>query len=255
MQERPFLLLGSHALQTVSDRLHSALQAWASQWCPGERDYTVSATSAHPPLQASTLQQFSDGTADLWISTSDERMHATARCVLGEGWMASQGVPGDWSHDIVSRALGSQSQAVADSLLLGQVKPVAVVPLLPTSLFASGSGAVSLDCSTLGLRVWASRHVLRHVPPRPSAQPKSPLAPLAASLGGRTVPVTAVAGTVKLAAERLLDLAPGDVLRIGTLVEARAQIRLASGLTLAEGTLGQQAGRRALRLLDRTNQH
>lgn len=253
--ERPFLLLGSHALQTLSERLQDALQAWAPQWCPGGHDYTVSATPAHPPLEVPTLQHFSDGTADLWISTSDARTQATARCVLGESWVASHGVPADWSRDIVLRALESQSQAVAGSLLLGPVQSVTAASSLPTDLFAPGSGAVSLDCRTLGLRLWASRHVLRHVPPRASAHPKSALQPLSACLEGRTVPVTAVAGTVKLAVEQLLSLAPGDVLRLSSLAHAKARIRLSNGLPLAEGSLGQQAGNRALRLVDRTPKH
>lgn len=248
LQERPFLLLGSHALQTVSNRLRDALRAWSAQWCAGTPHMDVSAVAAHSPLEAPQLQRFSDGTADLWIAASDERKRATARCVLGESWMVSSSVQGDWSRAIVERALESQSQAIASSLLLGDVRSQAEPSPLPPSLFAPGSGAMSLECQILGLRIWACRQVVRHVPPKAKVQPGSALQPLSACLGGRTVPVTALAGTVTLAAEQLLDLAPGDVLRIGTLADARAQLRLATGLPLAEGMLGQHAGRRALRL-------
>lgn len=254
-QERPFIVLGSHALQTVADRLQDALQEWSEQWCGDAQEFGVSAKPASPPFETVPLQHYFDGNADLWITVSDERAQASARCVLGESWTTSYSAQADWSRDVVARALESQSQAIAASLLLGEVQSDAAPSSLPASLFAMGSGAMLLECENLGLRIWACRQVLRHVPPKTTPQPKSALQPLSACLGDRKVQVTALAGTVTLSAEQLLDLAPGDVLRIGTLADAKAQLRLSTGLRLAEGTLGQQSGRRALRVVERSSTH
>ncbi|MCW7540867.1 FliM/FliN family flagellar motor C-terminal domain-containing protein [Aquabacterium sp. A7-Y] len=247
---RPFMLVGSQALQVLGQRAGTALASWAAGWslC-GEAPAIVATPVAGSEPERLPCRHFSGEGGRLWVALAAGPSQELARAVLGPSRAAGFGANDDWLAQVLAQARDALCAALVESLLGAAAESDG--PAVPDDkLWQPGSGAVRFDCAALGLQAWASADVLRHVPPAEVARrAMAPTTDLQRAAASQAVTLGVVAGRVELELGRLLELQAGDVLRLPSRLDEPLWLVGPGGDTLARCALGEQAGRLAVRLV------
>jgi flagellar motor switch protein FliM len=117
-------------------------------------------------------------------------------------------------------------------------------------VFALGSGAVEVSCEAIGLYAIVDSGVWRDVSPRErgASAHRSKLTPLDQAAQRSRLRLDVHLGTADVEVLQLLDMRPGDVLRLSQRLTDGISL-LCAGQTIARGALGERHGRKALQLL------
>lgn len=245
---RPLVLPGQHALDSLAERLTHALGTWIERWSSqAAAALAVDATAAEK-LPTGAMLEIIGNSGRLWRSaTTDDRL-ALQRAVFGEQTQASDVASDPWALCLLEDATVDLDHCLAECLVGGFISTVARNP--PTDLLAFGAGTIRLTCPHLGLDLLADASAFQHVPPRPRAKneprPVS-LTPLLSRARQAMVPITVEIGRIELDLARLLDLQPGDVLRLPTRLTDALTLSI-EGHEIAKAALGHLGNHRAVQL-------
>lgn len=278
---RPIRLVGRHALAAIEARVKAALEREAAGWLqppmrsvalrirtPGACDEHAHADRGeapdpdrHPPCEGADAHSASDGTLSpashpferfdgatgtLWIRRRPADRRAWLRASLGEKFCTADDAPADaWAAAVAQQGWEARNAALCEAL----TGPAPAVPSKgpDETVYAFGSGAVQIEAATLGLFVLADGGVLRHVPPRPLAAASAgpPRVPLDRAAARGEVRLDLSVGRVEIALRTLLELRPGDVLRLPTRLDDTLALGPPSAPPL-RCALGERAGRAAV---------
>ena len=280
---RPICLLGRHALAVLQARVQAALEGEAAAWLQphvrpvalqmraprrdggksrdvrdardardghgrGDRPCDPAAGAASNPASPPVFERFDGAHGTLWIRRCPADRGAWLRASLGEAFCTIDDAPADtWAAAVAEQGWRARNAALCEVLTGPAPSEPADGP--DEALYAFGSGAVQIEAGALGLFALADAGVLRHVPPRPSAAlgsglPRVPLERAAARTGlGLDVSV----GRVEIGLRTLLELRPGDVLRLPTRLDDTLSVGPPAAPPL-RCALGESAGRAALRI-------
>jgi hypothetical protein len=280
---RPIRLLGRHALSALEARVQAALEVEVAGWLQpharsvavqlrapqrddadgrgdradrGERDgdaegrtpHARSASDGAGAASPPAFERFDGAHGRLWIRCRPVDRRAWLRASLGEGFCTADDAPADaWAAAVADEGWQARNAALCEALTGAAPSEPADGP--DEALHALGSGAVQIEAPALGLFALADPGVLRHVPPRPSAgtwagPPRMPLERAAARAG---VVLDVSVGRVEIGLRTLLELRPGDVLRLPTRLDDTLPLGPAAAPPL-RCALGESAGRAAVRI-------
>jgi len=234
---RPYKLFGDSERAALAGAAGAALASWREAWLPAGAQLESECAPA-AELGAAATQgalSFSAGERGWWICGDRA---ALARAVYGA---ADSGLAG---------AAGLAAMRELAAALLGGAPSLAEEGSPPAHLFGAGSAASALRLS-LGeaeLRMvstpgWTLA-TLRERLPRPAA---APLDSRRAALAAQPVALEVVAGWVELELGALRGLAPGNVIALGTRIDAPLSVvRRGRGAALFRARLGSRDGSRAI---------
>lgn len=252
---RPIHLPGAAALDTLRQRTQIALDEWARKWAGSH-------TGGAPHLQIETLPTAMDsrrhqfevvhaGMGKIWFRTDGPDRAAFARAVVGPALTLDASLVDEWVETAVNRAREARNLSLCRALFGGTMfDSRAHSSPLPASLFAFGAGAVVLRCEPLGCYAIVDGAVWRSVPPseRSRAPRRSELTPIERAVHGGRVRLEIELGNIELAVPRVLDLRPGDVLRVPTRLDEGITV-CCGGKPLARAALGQRGGRKCVQVV------
>lgn len=243
---RPFHVVGAHALGSLELRVHEGLLAWRQGWLPAgapEPALELRALLTVDDLAGGWVLHAGDG-GRVWFHTGAVQERSLASALLG---MVAPGVLDEVLQQVVGKACAQRNSAVAQALIGPHADPVMAPP--DAALAAPGSGAVCLRAPALGLWAVADAGALRHVPPLEAARkPSSALVPLERTLGRAPLRLDVTLGSVELELGPLLELQPGDVIRLPARLADNLTVE-AAGQRLAGGRLGTLDGHRAVQIV------
>jgi len=149
-------LPGATALELLRRRAQVALETWIEEWAAGRPSpaaLTVSTTIAREEWQDHSCYQLRDANGGLWIRANAADRARLARCIFGpDRELPSSAVV----EEIVNMAALARAEELRVALFGESSLPVAeLVTQLPAQLFAPGSSAVQMICSSVGLRAVA----------------------------------------------------------------------------------------------------
>jgi hypothetical protein len=261
-QVRHLRLPGTAALDWLRERSQTALAAWSSEWLSSCDEVTLEVGSALRTswAPAHNWEMLRGEAGCIWFSAGVPERLKFGRAVVGTELIPSDAVD-HWIDAVVDRARDARNRALCRALLGGGDPPqvqsatpaAAPVGSLPPELFAFGSGAVRISCDLLGLYAIADGGVWHSVPPgeRPAAAARPGLTPLDRAMRSSHVHLDVVLGCVDLELSQLLDLRPGDALRLPQRLDQGAAV-LCDGKLVARATLGDAHGRKAMQLIANT---
>ena len=279
---RPICLLGRHALAALEARVQAALEGEVAAWLQprvrpvalrlrapvrgdadarreeagsGPRDAPPPcdrlddpAARGGPAAASHPFERFDGATCTLWIRRRPADLQAWLCASLGEAFRTADGAPADaWAAAVAEQGWQARNAALCETL----TGPAPAVPSEgpEEAVYALGSGAVLIEAAALGLFALAEGGVLRHVPPRPAAAggPVPPCVPLdrAAARSGLRLDVSI--GRLEVPLQTLLELRPGDVLRLPTRLDDTLPLGPPAAPPL-RCALGESAGRAAIRI-------
>lgn len=247
---RPLVLPGQHALDSLAERLSHALGTWIERWSSEATAALAVAATAAEKLPSGAMLEIIGNSGRLWRSNTADDQLAFQRAVFGDQVQAADVASDPWALSLLEEATVELDRCLAECLVGGAVSTVARNP--PTDLFAFGAGTIRFTCPHLGLELLADSNALQHVPPRPRAknEPRpASLSPLlsCARQATASVTVTVEIGRIELDLSRLLDLQPGDVLRLPTRLTDALTVSI-DGHEIAKAALGHLGNHRAVQL-------
>lgn len=253
---RPIHLVGKTILETVRERAQSALETWARDWVRGHRDGThhlqIAVLPPEARARAHEYEALHTDAGHIWFRASRFDGAQLARAVVGPELMLDSACVDEWISTVVERARLARNRALCQALLGTSVSEssLAYPSPLPSRLFAFGSGAVVVSCEPLGWHAIADGAVWRSVPPgeRTGAHNRPALMPLERAVRGGRTRLDVVLGSVEIALPRLLDLRPGDVLRVPERLDQGVAVSCA-GKPIARASLGERVGRKCVQIL------
>jgi hypothetical protein len=277
---RPIRLLGHHALAALEARVQAALEGEVAAWLQphvrpvalqlrapqrddagsrgarDERDGHAGGDTPGDPVagdgssaaSSPAFERFEGAHGTLWIRRRPVDRWAWLRASLGEAFCTGDDAPADaWAAAVAEQGWGARNDALCEALTGPASSKPADGP--DEALYALGSGAVQIEAAALGLFALADAGVLRHVPPRAVAAlgsdpPRVPLDRAAARAG---VGLDVSVGRVEIGLRTLLELRPGDVLRLPTRLDDTLPLGPPAAPPL-RCALGESAGRAAVRI-------
>jgi flagellar motor switch/type III secretory pathway protein FliN len=253
---RPILLAGAEACEVLRRRIQAALDSWAQDWVRGweqGRAMNVEMCVAGDVAQPLTHEYEALGSdaGHLWFRRSPSDRASFGCAVVGAELMPFSEAADEWVAIAVDSAWSARNRALCSALLGTAPSDSSLIRSdgLPPDLFALGSGAMQLSCAELGLSLIADSAIWRSVLPRehgPAAQLPEPL-PLMQAAHRATAKLEAILGSVDVELPKLLDLRPGDVLRLPQRLDQRIAV-LCAGKPLARAVLGEALGRKCVRV-------
>ena len=250
---RPIRLTGAHALATLEALAAAALESWAGEWlrpAAGTPVPGVRSLEPHSGREAAAPGPYERREGEggrLWIREAPEDRRALLRASLGPAFLARDGEPVDeWAAEAARRAWQARNEALC-AAWIGQAD-ARPCDRPDDDVLDSGAGAVRLEAAAIGLFAIADAGVLRHVPPPAAPLPAAPpCVALERAVARAPVPLWVSAGHVELGLRTLLELQPGDVLRLPTRLDEPLALRHGDAPPL-RCALGEAAGRTAVRL-------
>lgn len=212
------------------------------------------ATDARTPgegraaVSPSAFERFDGADGTLWIRRRPADRRAWLCASLGEAFCSVDDAPADaWAAAIAEQGWQARNAALCEALTGPASPEPADGPA--EALYAFGSGAVQIEAPALGLFALVDGGVLRHVPPRPAAALEAgpPRVPLERAAGRAGVGLDVSVGRVEIGLRTLLELRPGDVLRLPTRLDDTLPLGPAGAPPL-RCALGESAGRAAIRI-------
>jgi hypothetical protein len=251
---RPIRLPGARALAALEALATAALATWADGWLrPGARPPVLDLRALEPVgargagASAGPFERHEGEGGRLWIRAAPEDRRALSSASLGPSFLGADGEPVDaWAAEAVRGAWQARDAA----LCAAWVGPAVLVPCdgPDDDVHLVGSGAVRLEVAAIGLFAIADAGVLRRVPPPTAALPAAPpCIALGRAAARAPVRLSVSAGRVELGLRTLLELQPGDVLRLPTRLDEPLLLRHGDAPPLP-CALGEAAGRAAVRL-------
>jgi flagellar motor switch/type III secretory pathway protein FliN len=252
---RSIHLPSATAQEALRQRAQVAFDEWARSWARNCAD-------GAPHVQIETLttamnsrqheyEVMQAGPGRIWFRTGKFDRAAFARAVVGPALMLDASPVDEWVQMAVNRAREARNLSLCVALFGGTLfDSRAHSTTLPSSLFAFGSGAMVVRCEPLGCFAIVDGAVWRSVPPseRGSAQRRSELTPIERAVDGGRVRLEIELGNIELAVPRLLDLQPGDVLRVPERLDQGITV-CSGGKPLARAVLGQRGGRKCVQIV------
>jgi len=241
---RPIHLPSATALNELRERANTALLAWARGWLgdAGQMLHRLQ-VKASETNRSGRYELLQGASGSLWVSCDQEGLLALKHQVVGES------PDDDWTTEVVRRAREARDRALLVALLGAHPSEQASEPVsvLPSELFAFGSGAVEFSCDTLGLHAIADRGVWRNVPPssRAAANRPSSVTVLDHAVQTAQASVEVILGSVQLELPKVLDLRRGDVLRLPRRLDQPVELWI-EGKPLMQAALGETLGRKAV---------
>ena len=153
MNARPGHLPSATALEVLRQRAQAAVDTWAQEWGIGRQApavLTISTSIDREEWQGRSYQQLRDASGGLWIRADVSDRARLTQTIIGPDLAFA---PGELIEEILDLSAAARAEELhaalfgADAMLPDS----RIVDELPAELFAFGSGAVQLACSTLGL--------------------------------------------------------------------------------------------------------
>jgi hypothetical protein len=247
---RPIHIPGVTALSSLRQRVHEALVSWSRDWA-GDAPLEISVSSPPQSDSCKDYEVVRNAAGCIWFRCGEPERRDVGRAVVGAELMPRGSHADDWIASVVDQARHARDIVVFASLLgdVGMGEPVPSNALPPASVFAPGSGAVQFSCPFLGLHAIASAAVWKSVPPLERRANVSPLTPLDRAAENTSVRLEVLLGTVEVELPKLLDLNPGDILRLPRRLEQPLDV-MCDGRYVARAELGEVSGRRGVQLVD-----
>jgi hypothetical protein len=149
-------LPGATALELLRQRAQFALETWIEEWAAGRPPpalLTVSTVIDREEWQGHSCHQLRDANGGLWIRTNASDRARLTQCIFGPD---RERASGELIEEIINMAALARAEELRAALFGESSLPVAeLVTQLPAELFASGSSAVQMICSPVGLRAIA----------------------------------------------------------------------------------------------------
>ena len=151
------------AFDLLRQRAQVALDTWMQQWAigrPSPAAVTVTPLLDREEWQHHPYQQLRDANGGLWIRVCAVDRAGLAQSVVGSD---PQFAAGQVIEEIVDLAAAARAEELR-AALFGESAVLPAIEItheLPPDLFAFGSGAVGIVCSTCGLRAIVDAGVWR----------------------------------------------------------------------------------------------
>jgi hypothetical protein len=274
---RAIYLPGASALSVVLERVRAGLVAWGREWANEAGVAGLNVESGREMDLESDLEwtQEFDALAGakgcVWVRRSAIDRSNFGRAVVGDRLMPHAACADEWVGALVERAWTARNGVLVEALVgkqealnrraaqrgsprSGDSSSVAA----PSSSCGSeglarlasrvGSGAVTVSCESLGLHAIADAGVWSLVPPteRKSARLEA-VVPLDRAAQRASVRIEVTLGSVDLAFPEVMDLRPGDVLRLSARLDQPLPVSC-EGQPFAQALLGTAAGRKAIQI-------
>jgi hypothetical protein len=253
---RPLHLPGARALSLVRQRARAALTAWAREWVDeamndGEEQLatlSVESVQAQDLFSAAELEQLSGADGTLWIRRVPRDRQKFGETVMRAELMPLSVYADDWIAAIADEAWAARNRALCDALV-GAPQARATTHAAPLALLASvGSGAVTICHEASGLFALVDAGVWKQMSPPDSKGAGLPaLVPLDRAALRARLRIEVTLGGVELELPKLMDLQPGDVLRLGARLDESLPVSC-EGRPFARAALGDVAGRKSIQI-------
>ena len=153
MKSRPLQLPSAAALERLGQRAQAAVDTWAQEWRIGRQSpavLTISTSIDREEWQSRSYQQLRDASGGLWIRADVPDRARLRQTIIGPDLASA---PGELIEEIVDLSAAARAEELRAALFgeAAMLPDARIVDELPAELFAFGSGAVQLACSTLGL--------------------------------------------------------------------------------------------------------
>jgi len=254
---RPIYLPGATALDSLRQRAQAAFDEWAGEWVIGWQgdaspQLQISAATSDEEWRAhDAYQVMRSATGCIWFRSNAFDQLNFDRAIVGFELMPDSICADEWIASVLRSAREARNRALCTALLGAPILGASPESssAVRNSLFAFGSGAVQLTCERLGVHVVADSAVWRSVPPieRAYVHAKHKLVPLERALLRAKIRLDIMLGSVEVELPKLMDLRCGDLLRLPQRLDQGIAV-LGEGKLLARADLGEQQGRKCVRL-------
>lgn len=246
---RPIHFPSATALESVRERVESALEGWAREWVLDRPALAVSCSSVTMQAQSNDYELLFSAAGRIWFRRGQADREALIGAIAGFDATCEARITDSWMTAVIEQARETRDHAVLSALLGPSVTSRPSVPgELPADVFALGSGALQLSCEWLGLCAVVDSTVWKTIPPAETARQRTTQAtPLGVAVRGAKAHLDVVLSSVELELSQLVDLHYGDVLRLPHRLDQALSV-LCEGKPMALAVLGEKQARKCVQL-------